>query len=274
MNIFLCHSGEQSLQVARALHHWIPRVLQNAKPFISDENIPKGKSWMDTISGNLEKTSIGIICLTPENLQSAWVHFEVGALFKGSGESHICPYLFDVEESAVNAPVPTSFTFIDIVDSQIEYTNSSLSVIQIWPHTDLISGGGTITGGLVEQFDLDWCCTFPDTNTTAGLTPIWAATIGPFPGGTFLTDVGTGGWVLRETMAPIPEPSTLLLMGTGLLVMGLYVWRREMEVASRVVNLRTTASAGTILWVRLNRAMLIRRFILNRQPFITKDQKL
>jgi len=29
------------------------------------------------------------------------------------------------------------------------------------------------------------------------------------------------------TVAPIPEPSTLLLFGTGLLVMVLYVWRRE-----------------------------------------------
>ena len=39
----------------------------------------------------LSPASYGIICLTPENLASPWIHFEVGALFKGSGESHVCP---------------------------------------------------------------------------------------------------------------------------------------------------------------------------------------
>lgn len=122
-----------------------------------------------------------------------------------------------------NAPVAVSFTFSDIVDSQINYNNASLSLTGFWPHLDLISGGGTITGASIEQFDLDWCCTSGDTNTSAGPTPQWAVSLGPFAGGTFINDVGTGGWVLRETMAPIPEPSTMLLFGSGLA--GLAAWR-------------------------------------------------
>lgn len=105
MNIFLCHSGNQSLKVAEALYYWLPRVLQNTKPFISNEGIPKGQPWMKDLGDHLEKTSIGIICLTPENLRSTWIHFEAGALFKGSGESHICTYLFDVEERDVAMPL-------------------------------------------------------------------------------------------------------------------------------------------------------------------------
>ena len=128
-----------------------------------------------------------------------------------------------------NAPVSGSFTFTDIVDSQINYTNASLSLTGFWPHSDLMSGGGSITGGLVEQFDLDWCCTSGDTNTGAGPTPIWAVSIGPFPGGTFITDVGTGGWVLRATTAPIPEPSTRFLFGASLAALAAWRYRKTMK---------------------------------------------
>lgn len=36
-----------------------------------------------------------------------------------------------------------------------------------------------------------------------------------------------GVWLYRDAATPIPEPSTMLLFGTGLVVMILYVWRRE-----------------------------------------------
>lgn len=104
MNVFLCHSGERSLKVAEALNFWLPRVLHHARPFFS-EDISKGKQWMEDLANNLKETSMGIICLTPENITSHWIHFEAGALFKGSGESHICTYLFDLEKNDVGMPL-------------------------------------------------------------------------------------------------------------------------------------------------------------------------
>lgn len=98
MKIFLCHSGDRSLKVAEALHCWLPIVLQKAKPFISNESIPKGQQWWNFLATQFEETSMCIICLTPENLTSTWIHFEAGALFKGSETSHICTYLFEVDD--------------------------------------------------------------------------------------------------------------------------------------------------------------------------------
>jgi hypothetical protein len=39
--------------------------------------------------------SVGVICLTPENLERPWILFEAGALSKTLGDkTRVCPYLF------------------------------------------------------------------------------------------------------------------------------------------------------------------------------------
>jgi hypothetical protein len=81
MKIFLSWSGNRSRAVAEALNDWLRRVIQAVKPFYSPE-IEKGAKWSSELDDALEGTRFGIICLTPTNIKSVWIHYEAGALSK------------------------------------------------------------------------------------------------------------------------------------------------------------------------------------------------
>jgi TIR domain len=70
LKIFISWSGPRSQGVAEALHDWLPNVLQNVKPWLSANDIDKGAKWRQAVTGELEKSNFGLICLTPENLTS------------------------------------------------------------------------------------------------------------------------------------------------------------------------------------------------------------
>ena len=94
--VFISWSGERSRCVAEALRGWLPAVLQNVKPWMSAADVEKGTRWESEISTRLEEADVGIICLTPDNLDSRWLLFEVGALSKKLGKSRVCTYLLDL----------------------------------------------------------------------------------------------------------------------------------------------------------------------------------
>jgi len=94
MKVFICWSGERSRLVAETLYDWLKRVIQGLKPFLSTQEIRAGKRWFSEIAGELADTKFGILCLTPENLESTWLHFEAGALSKTiDDKTFVCPYL-------------------------------------------------------------------------------------------------------------------------------------------------------------------------------------
>jgi formylglycine-generating enzyme required for sulfatase activity len=51
-------------------------------PWVSSEDIEPGSRWNVEVTQSLDATSVGILCLTPENLTAPWVLFEAGALAK------------------------------------------------------------------------------------------------------------------------------------------------------------------------------------------------
>lgn len=104
MDIFLSWSQTRSEAVAKALYEWIPLVLQPARPWLSRE-ISKGARWDDVVSRKLESSDFGIVCLTPENLQSDWLLFEAGALSKKVNDARVCTYLLDLKPSDVTGPL-------------------------------------------------------------------------------------------------------------------------------------------------------------------------
>ena len=93
-NVFISWSGNRSLWVAEALYEWIPKVIQSARPWMSDKNIKKGSRGLHEIAKALEGIRVGISCLTPENLGEPWILYEAGALSKAiNDETKLCTYL-------------------------------------------------------------------------------------------------------------------------------------------------------------------------------------
>jgi hypothetical protein len=94
-NVFVSWSGEASGRIANEFSQFIIDVVPRAKVFLSKE-IERGKLWSVKIAEALQKCEIGVICLTPDNLASPWVHYEAGALAKTLGErTRLCSYLLD-----------------------------------------------------------------------------------------------------------------------------------------------------------------------------------
>jgi hypothetical protein len=105
MKIFISWSGERSKIVAQSLRVWLPKVIQAVKPWMSNEDIESGMKWSNEISGELEKSNFGIICITNENQSNPWITFEAGALSKTIESAYVCPFLFDLEPSQLSGPI-------------------------------------------------------------------------------------------------------------------------------------------------------------------------
>ncbi|MCH5279809.1 MAG: hypothetical protein J1E60_08500, partial [Christensenellaceae bacterium] len=68
--------------------------------------IDKGARWSTDIAKELQDASFGILCVTKDNLSSAWLNFEAGALSKSIEQSKVCPFLVDLKPSDIqNHPI-------------------------------------------------------------------------------------------------------------------------------------------------------------------------
>jgi hypothetical protein len=105
MKVFISWSGRLSQKVAELLKEWIPNVLQNAEPWISSADIEKGEIWFGAISEKLADISIGIICLTKENINAPWILFEAGSLSKGLTKNRVCTLLIESEPTDLKPPL-------------------------------------------------------------------------------------------------------------------------------------------------------------------------
>jgi hypothetical protein len=105
MKVFISWSGDRSRAVAHLLEDWLQCVLQGLKPWMSASGIERGSLWFNEITGQLQDTRVGIICLTQENREAPWIMFEAGALAKGLNTSRVCTFLIDLAPSEVSNPL-------------------------------------------------------------------------------------------------------------------------------------------------------------------------
>jgi hypothetical protein len=105
MKVFISWSGQKSLAVAQVLRDELPSLINDVEPFVSSEDIEKGAAWFQKIATELEQSSFAIICVTPENLQSRWLHFEAGALVGRFSQTRVAPLLIELDNSAVSQPL-------------------------------------------------------------------------------------------------------------------------------------------------------------------------
>lgn len=103
--VFISWSGELSRKLAGAINDWLPAALQYVKPYFSPEDVEKGTKWNSEIAGELESSSVGIICLTPDNTEKPWILFEAGALSKSVEKARVCTLLFNMEPAEVKGPL-------------------------------------------------------------------------------------------------------------------------------------------------------------------------
>lgn len=101
MKVFISWSGEKSQEVAKVLKQWIPCVIQSVEPYFSSSDIDKGARWSTDIAKELQDASYGVLCVTRDNLDSAWLNFEAGALSKSIDQAKVCPFLIDIKPSDI-----------------------------------------------------------------------------------------------------------------------------------------------------------------------------
>jgi hypothetical protein len=106
MNVFISWSKPMSHAVAEALREWLPVIFQEKiHPFLSSQDIGAGQRGLEEIASQLSHSDVGIVCLTRENLESTWIHFEAGAISKSISEARLCTLLVDVSMADLAAPL-------------------------------------------------------------------------------------------------------------------------------------------------------------------------
>ena len=106
MDVFVSWSGVTSRKVAEALRDWLPDPIPALKPWMSDEDLESGSRWGAELETQLVSARVGILCVTPENLDARWIHFEAGAISKSSkGQTLVCPYLCGLQLNTLKWPL-------------------------------------------------------------------------------------------------------------------------------------------------------------------------
>jgi len=90
-------SGTRSRTLARAIRDWLPDVLHNSNPWLSDKDAEAGGNWLQQLSAELVNSEFAVLCLTRENLHSDWMAFEAGACVNHLDEKRVCPVLLDIQ---------------------------------------------------------------------------------------------------------------------------------------------------------------------------------
>ncbi len=105
MKVFFSWSGNRSKKFAEELSYWLKRVIQTVQPWVSNQDISAGSRWSTEIGNSLAGHDIGIICVTPENMEASWINFEAGALSKLFDQSRVCPVLFGMLPGQLKGPL-------------------------------------------------------------------------------------------------------------------------------------------------------------------------
>lgn len=102
--LFISFSGGRSKIVAEAFRRLLPTFFPNGINIFISTEMESGSRWLSAVFDTLESSTFAIVCLTPDNVMSPWLHFEAGAIGKSS-ESRVCTYLLGVHPDDVKGPL-------------------------------------------------------------------------------------------------------------------------------------------------------------------------
>lgn len=102
LKLFLSWSGSTSHKIADILGESLYSLFRESIEFFySPENIRSGDKWLYELNEALKNSKFGILCITKDNLNSAWINFEAGAIGKSLVESKVCPVLINVDRNSM-----------------------------------------------------------------------------------------------------------------------------------------------------------------------------
>jgi hypothetical protein len=148
MLVFLSWSGERSHRMAVQLQKWLKKVLQATDPWMSPD-IEKGSRWGSELAAKLESTRYGILCLTPENLESKWLLYEAGAIAKQK-ESRACTVLLGLTPAEIEPPLS------DFQATKTDYHDFLRLAMELNRHLETTGGAALDEATLQDVFDTFW----------------------------------------------------------------------------------------------------------------------
>ncbi len=103
--VFVTWSGNRALTLAEGLKKYVPAIVPGTVLFFSPD-IGGGFVWLTRLLKELTIADFGIVCVSKENRDSRWLHFEVGALWQRAGrEIPVCPLLLDLGLKQLKQPL-------------------------------------------------------------------------------------------------------------------------------------------------------------------------
>ena len=146
-------SGCLSESIVEYLQKWLKWAIQLTNPRTSKSKILTGSRWHTMLSDLLAESNFGIICLTKDNIDEPWIHFEAGAISKIVGKSIVCPYLIGLKESdvpvkgplhqfqMVNADKEGTYQLVNCLNAEVEsnrLTEDDLNIVfeKWWPELE------------------------------------------------------------------------------------------------------------------------------------------
>lgn len=104
---FMSWSGAPSRELAYTLRLLLCKVFRipEVDIFISDSDLSGNKPWLDMIRQKASDSKIEIICITQENCNKPWIHYELGicSYLEGKKCKTIVPVYFDLSSKDVPA---------------------------------------------------------------------------------------------------------------------------------------------------------------------------
>lgn len=101
--LFICWSKERSKRMAEMLHETLKEQSLGLDSFVSTVSIESGKPWFTEVEVNLREAHDVLVCVTPENCQSHWMHFEAG--FVASRARRVFVYCLPGATELLDGPI-------------------------------------------------------------------------------------------------------------------------------------------------------------------------
>ena len=107
LTVFVSWSLDLSREVASLLRGWLPRFIQDVSPWMSKHDIDKGTFWNAEVNDVLGRSKVGIVVVTPENMERSWLNYEAGVLARAiePAGGMVAPLLVNVRESDLAGPL-------------------------------------------------------------------------------------------------------------------------------------------------------------------------